>query len=214
MDRLDELVATFSIVAADPDAREWGVAVQSRVLAVGALVPFAEAEVGAIATQAWCNTTYGPRGLALLREGLSAEEVVKRLTDEDEGRAERQLAVVDRQGRVAHYTGAECLDWAGAKSGEHYSCQGNILAGREVVEAMGAAFEENKGLLADRLMAALAAGQEAGGDRRGQQSAALLVVREGEGYGGFSDRMLDLRVDDHERPIDELKRILDKRLGR
>lgn len=202
------LVATFSIVACDPQTGEWGVAVQSRVLAVGALVPFARAGVGAIATQAYCNTTYGPRGLELLAEGRTAEEVVAALIADDPDRAQRQVAVVDAQGRVAHHTGSECFAWAGAKAGTHYSCQGNILTGQDVVEAMGQAFEATEGELADRLMAALAAGQEAGGDRRGQQSAALLVVQKDAGYGGFDDRKYDLRVDDHETPIAELQRIL------
>jgi uncharacterized Ntn-hydrolase superfamily protein len=207
-------VATFSIVAADLERQEWGVAVQSRVLAVGSIVPFAEAEVGAIATQSYANTTYGPRGLKMLAEGKSAEEVVKALIDEDPRREVRQLAIVDRQGRIANFTGKECLEWAGAVSGKNYSCQGNILAGESVVQEMAKAFEASEGSLAERLVAALAAGQAAGGDKRGQQSAGLLVVKKGRGYGGFGDRMIDLRVDDHEKPIDELQRLLDLRLGR
>ena len=202
------LVATFSIVACDLETGEWGVAVQSRVLAVGSLVPFARAGVGAIATQAYCNTTYGPRGLAMLEEGKSAEEVLAALIADDEDREQRQLAVVDAQGRVANHTGSECFAFAGAKAGTHFSCQGNILAGEEVVDAMARAFETAEGDLAAKLLVALAAGQEAGGDKRGQQSAALLVVQQDAGYGGFDDRKYDLRVDDHEMPIDELKRLL------
>ncbi|MDI3317642.1 MAG: DUF1028 domain-containing protein [Bacillota bacterium] len=200
---------TFSIVAHDPASGSWGVAVQSRFLAVGALVPWARAGVGAIATQAWCNTSYGPRGLELLRQGRSAREVVEELTASDEGRSQRQLAVVDARGEAYAWTGAACPDWAGHRTGPGFSCQGNILAGPRVVEAMAEAFAGAGGELADRLLAALRAGQAAGGDRRGQQSAALLVVRERGGYGGFDDRALDLRVDDHPRPIEELARLLD-----
>ncbi len=199
--------ATFSIVACDLEAGEWGVAVESKFLAVGPVVPWAAANVGAIATQAYANTSYGPRGLELLRSGLSAEEVVKKLTEEDEGREHRQLGVVDAQGRAAAFTGKECYDWAGHLVGEGYACQGNILASQRVVEAMAEAFERTEGPLADRLLAALRAGQAAGGDRRGQQSAALLVVKEKGGYGGFTDRLVDLRVDDHPQPIEELARL-------
>ena len=200
--------ATFSIVACDLKAGEWGVAVESKFLAVGPVVPWAAANVGAIATQAYANTSYGPRGLELLRSGLSAEEVVKRLTEEDEEREHRQLGVVDAQGRASAFTGKECYEWAGHLVGDGYACQGNILASQRVVEAMAEAFETTKGPLADRLVAALRAGQAAGGDRRGQQSAALLVVKEKGGYGGFTDRFVDLRVDDHPRPIEELARLL------
>lgn len=207
-------ISTFSVVACDPQNEEWGVAVQSRVLAVGSLVPFAKAGAGAIATQSYANTTFGPRGLKRLAEGKSARETVDALIESDEGRDRRQLAIVDAQGRVAHYTGEKCLDYAGAVTGKHFSCQGNILAGEEVLQAMAKAIEETEGPLADRLLAALIAGQAAGGDTRGQQSAALLVVREGAGYGGFGDRMIDLRVDDHEKPIEELGRLLDLRLRR
>jgi uncharacterized Ntn-hydrolase superfamily protein len=209
-----QVVATFSIVAFDPDARQWGVAVQSRVLAVGSIVPFAQSQVGAVATQSYANTTFGPRGLKLLSEGLSAKQVVTRLIDSDDDRDHRQLAVVDAQGETANYTGAKCLDWAGATSGKNYSCQGNILAGRSVVTDMGKAFEDAKGALAERLLASLEAGQKAGGDKRGMQSAAVLVVQKDAGYGGFDDRLIDLRVDDHESPIAELRRILDVRLDR
>ena len=208
------VVATFSIVAYDADAQQWGVAVQSRVLAVGSIVPFAQAKVGAVATQSYANTTFGPRGLKLLAEGLTAKEVVTRLIDSDDDRDHRQLAIVDAQGGTANYTGAQCLDWAGAISGKNYSCQGNILAGRAVVTDMGTAFEAAAGSLAERLLSALEAGQKAGGDKRGMQSAAVLVVQKDAGYGGFDDRLIDLRVDDHVTPIAELRRILDVRLDR
>ncbi len=201
--------STFSIAARDHATGSFGVAVQSKFLAVGAAVPFASWDAGAIATQAWANTTYGPRGLELLHSGLGAAEVVERLTAEDPGRAHRQLGVVDRTGTAAAYTGAECMDWAGHVLGEGYSCQGNILAGRAVVEAMAEAYEKSQDAFPYRLVSALAAGQAAGGDRRGQESAALLVVRQGAGYSGFNDRAVDLRVDDHPEPISELARILD-----
>lgn len=201
--------STFSIVAYDPLKDEWGVAVQSKFLAAAAVVSWAEAKTGAVATQAWANASYGPQGLRLLEQGLSAEEVVKRLIEADEGREHRQLGVVDSQGRAFAFTGSECLPWAGHIVGEGYTCQGNILVGQETVEAMAKAFEEREGELADRLVAALLAGQEAGGDRRGQQSAGLLLVREKGGYGGFTDRVIDLRVDDHPTPILELKRVLE-----
>lgn len=208
------VVATFSIVAFDPQARQWGIAVQSRVLAVGSIVPFGRAGVGAIATQSYANTTFGPRGLQMLSAGKSAQETLDALLADDPGRQQRQVAIVDSKGGVAHFTGERCLHWAGAKSGEHFVCLGNILAGPEVVEEMAQAFTRTEGMLADRLMAAMQAGQKAGGDRRGQQSAALLVLKEGAGYAGFDDRMIDLRVDDHRRPLDELQRLLDLRLGR
>jgi uncharacterized Ntn-hydrolase superfamily protein len=202
------LVATYSIVACDLEARQWGVAVQSKFLAVGALCPFAEAEVGAVATQSYVNPRYGPDGLALLREGLSAEEAVERLTAADEGRAQRQLGIVDSEGRSATYTGEECFDWAGGRTGPCYAAQGNILVGEETVGALAATFEEGGELpLAQRLIECLAAAQAAGGDRRGQQSAALIVVQRNGGYAGLSDTLVDLRVDDHERPIEELRRI-------
>ncbi len=200
-------VATFSIVAFDPDTGELGIAVQSRIPAVGAIVPFAKAGVGAVATQSYANTRYGPEGLALLASGKSPEEVVQLLTAADDGRAARQLGVIDAQGRVASFTGADCLDWAGSQTGENYTVQGNILAGPAVVEEMGKAFEQTEGVLALRLLAALDAGQAAGGDRRGMQSAALLIVRKGWGYAGQNDRFRDLRVDDDESPIRELRRV-------
>jgi uncharacterized Ntn-hydrolase superfamily protein len=200
--------STYSLVACDLQAREWGVAVQSKFLAVGAGVPAAEPEVGAVATQALANMRYGPDGLALLRQGLNAEEVITRLTEADEGREQRQLGVVDAQGRAATYTGSRCLDWAGGATGEGYAAQGNILVPEETVSALALTFEETAGRpLAERLLAALAAAQAAGGDRRGQQSAALLVVRKDGGYLGTTDAVVDLRVDDHPAPIEELRRI-------
>jgi uncharacterized Ntn-hydrolase superfamily protein len=200
--------STYSIVACDLERREWGVAVQSKFLAVGAGVPAAEPEVGAIATQALANMRYGPDGLALLREGLAADEVVARLTEADDGREHRQLGVVDARAGAATYTGTECYEWAGGITGEGYAAQGNILVSEETVTTLGRAFEGTAGRpLAERLLEALAAAQAAGGDRRGQQSAALLVVRKDGGYMGTSDAVADLRVDDHPAPIEELKRI-------
>jgi uncharacterized Ntn-hydrolase superfamily protein len=204
----EPIVATYSIVACDLEARQWGVAVQSKFLSVGSVVPWAEPEVGAIATQAYANPRYGPDGLALLREGLSAEEAVERLTSADEGRAERQVGIVDKQGRAATYTGPDCNDWAGGRTGPGYAAQGNILVGEETVAALARTFEETGHLpLVQRLLECLVAAQAAGGDRRGQQSASLLVVERDGGYAGLSDVVVDLRVDDHERPIEELRRI-------
>jgi uncharacterized Ntn-hydrolase superfamily protein len=201
-------VATYSIVGCDLEAGQWGVAVQSKFLAVGSVVPWAEPEVGAIATQAYANPSYGPNGLDLLRQGLSAEEVVRRLTEEDDGRDERQLGVVDGSGPSAAWTGSGCLDWAGNRTGACYSAQGNILVSGATVDALAETFEANADRpLAERLLEALAAGQAAGGDSRGQQSAALLVVKRKGGYAALSDVLVDLRVDDHERPIEELSRI-------
>ena len=201
------LPATFSIVAYDSTAEEWGVAVESKFLAVGAVVPWAKAGVGAIATQAWGNTTYGPQGLALLQMGIPAQKVVEILTSQDQDRDQRQLGVVDAQGRAAAWTGDGCLSWAGHIVGQGFSVQGNILAGRQVVEKMAESFRSSRGTLGRRLIAALRAGQVAGGDKRGSQSAALLVVRKGGGYSGFNDRFIDLRVDDHPHPIEELERL-------
>ena len=199
---------TFSIVARDPQTGELGIAVQSKFLAVGAVVPWARAGIGAIATQSWANTSYGPRGLELLANGRSAEETIAQLLSEDEGRSNRQIGIVDANGSPATYTGDQCFPWAGGRIGTDYACQGNILVGEDTVLAMANTFEQTSGRLCDRLVAALAAGQAAGGDSRGQQSAALLVVRERGGYGGFNDRFIDLRVDDHPQPIEELQRIL------
>jgi uncharacterized Ntn-hydrolase superfamily protein len=202
------IVATYSIAACDLEASEWGVAVQSKFLAVGSVVPWAEPEVGAIATQAYANPTYGPDGLALLREGLPARDVVQKLVGADEGRDHRQLGVVDRHGAAAAYTGSECMDWAGQRTGAGYAAQGNILLGADTVDALAATFETTAGRsLAARLLECLAAAQTAGGDRRGQQSAALLITRRNGGYGKLSDVAVDLRVDDHERPVDELRRL-------
>jgi uncharacterized Ntn-hydrolase superfamily protein len=201
------MVATFSIVAFDPETKALGVAVQSKFLAVGAIVPWARAGAGAVATQAKANFNYGPRGLELMSQGKTAEETVEALISSDDEREHRQLGVVDARGRAATFTGSECFEWAGGVAGEHYAAQGNILVGRETVEAMAKTFEATAGDLAERLLAALDAGQVAGGDSRGKQSAALLVVKEGGGYGGNNDRLLDLRVDDHPEPIRELVRI-------
>jgi len=197
---------TFSIVAHDRDTATWGVAVQSRFISVGSVVPFAEAGVGAVATQALANVAYGPDGLARLRRGASAEQTVRELTTADPERDHRQLGIVDAAGRAAAYTGAKCMDWAGHEVGEGFTCQGNILFGSAVVRAMARTYEGTPGDLVDRLLAALAAGQREGGDRRGMQSAALLVVRKGQGYGG-TDRWIDVRVDDHASPIEELVRV-------
>lgn len=199
---------TFSIVARDTQAGELGIAVQSKFLAVGAVVPWARAGVGAIATQSWANTSYGPHGLELLADGLSPEEVLAQLLSADEGRTSRQVGIVGINGSPVTYTGDQCFPWAGGRVGADYACQGNILMGEDTVLAMAHTFEQTGGHLCDRLLAALAAGQAAGGDSRGQQSAALLVVRERGGYGGFNDRFIDLRVDDHPQPIEELQRIL------
>jgi uncharacterized Ntn-hydrolase superfamily protein len=204
----EPVVATYSIVACDLEAKQWGVAVQSKFLAVGSVVPWAEPEVGAIATQAYANPSYGPNGLALLREGLSAGDVVERLTAEDEGRNERQLGIVDGNGRSASWTGPGCNEWAGHRTGPGYAAQGNILVGEETVAALATTFEANTQLpLTQRLIECLAAAQAAGGDRRGQQSSSLLVVEKDGGYGGLSDVLVDLRVDDHERPVQELRRL-------
>ena len=205
----DRPVSTFSIVAYDPITGDLGVAVESKFFAVGPVVPFAAAGVGAIATQSYANTTYGPRGLQGLRDGDDPQQVLDELLAADPGRDRRQVGIVDARGRTAAFTGKACLAWAGSRSGPNYTVQGNILAGPEVVDAMAAAFESTPGDLASRMVAALAAGQAAGGDARGRQSAALLVVREGGGYGGYDDRLIDLRVDDHARPIEELQRLLD-----
>ena len=205
---LRPLIATYSIVACDLEAQQWGVSVQSKFLSVGSVVPWAEPHVGAVATQAYANPRYGPNGLQLLRDGLSAQEVVDRLTGEDEGRDHRQLGVVDGEGNAATYTGKECMDWAGGRTGTNYAAQGNILVSAETVDALAETFESSAGRpLADRLIDCLAAAQAAGGDSRGQQSSALLVVERDGGYAGMSDVVVELRVEDHERPIEELRRI-------
>lgn len=205
----EDIVATFSIVAFDPNNGDLGIAVESKFLAVGSVVPWAKAGVGAIATQSLANTSYGPDGLNLLAEGLSAEEALQKLISKDDKKDLRQVGIVDAKGHSASFTGEKCFAWAGHICGENYSCQGNILVSKETVEAMARTFEQTKDDLAHRLVEALAAGQEAGGDKRGRQSAALLVVREKGGYGGFNDRYIDLRADDHPTPIKELKRLLE-----
>ena len=202
------VVATYSIVACDLQSGQWGVAVQSKFLAVGSVVPWAEPQVGAVATQAWANPRYGPDGLALLRSGRTAEEAVQALTAADEGLEHRQLGIVDAAGRAASFTGGECNEWAGGRTGEGYAAQGNILVSAETVDALAATFESNAHLeLAERLIECLAAAQAAGGDSRGQQSAALLVVEKDAGYANLSDAVVDLRVDDHDHPIVELRRL-------
>jgi uncharacterized Ntn-hydrolase superfamily protein len=204
-------IATFSIVAYDPARQEWGVAVQSKFLAVGAVVSWAQAGAGAVATQSYANLTYGPSGLEMMAKGVPAEEAIKALTEADEGRALRQVGLVDRAGRAAAYTGADCHDWAGHIVGEGFACQGNILV-PGTVEAMAARFEAARrgpGELADWLVEALAAGQAAGGDRRGRQAAGVLIVRDKGGYGGNNDRYLDLRVDDDPEPIARLKKLVE-----
>ena len=198
---------TFSIVAYDSGRKEWGVAVQSKFIAVGAVVPWARANVGAVATQALSNVRYGPDGLDLLKSGLSAEETVNKLTSSDPKKEERQVGVVDARGGAASFTGKKCMDWAGHEVGEAFACQGNILFGPTVVRAMVRAYETTPGDLPERLLAALLAGQREGGDRRGMQSAAILVVREKGGYDEGSDRWVDIRVDDHPSPIEELRRV-------
>lgn len=203
------IVATFSIVACDTATGELGVAVQSKFIAVGAVVPWARAGIGAVATQAWANTAFGPDGLRHLAAGLSPQDALNRLMASDPGADDRQVGIVDAQGRAATFTGARCKYWAGGRSGPGYAAQGNILVSGATVDAMATTYESAAGPLGERLLTALAAGQAAGGDSRGMQSAALLIVREGGGYGGRNDRAIDLRVDDHPSPIAELRRIYD-----
>lgn len=200
---------TFSIVAHDPERGDWGVAVASKFPAVGAVVPWARAGAGAVATQAFANTDYGRRGLDLMQAGRTASEAIEELVRGDEGREERQAGIVDAAGGAATFTGGACTPWAGGTAGDGWACQGNILVGPAVVDAMAGAFARTDGELVDRLLAALAAGDRAGGDRRGRQSAALLVVREGGGYAGRDDRYIDLRVDDHPQATDELLRVFE-----
>jgi uncharacterized Ntn-hydrolase superfamily protein len=200
---------TFSIVAADLEAGDWGVAVASKFPAVGVVVPWARAGAGAVATQSWANTTYGWRGLELMKGGAAAADAVDMLIDEDEGRDRRQVGMVDARGRAATFTGPACMPWAGGRTGETFAVQGNILVGEEVVASASEAFEGADGDLVDRLVAALLAGDRAGGDRRGRQSAALLVTRAGGGYEGYTDRYVDLRVDDHSEAPIELARVFE-----
>lgn len=204
-----QTIATYSIAAHDPAAEEWGVAVQSRFLAVGAVVPFARAGVGAVASQACGNPNYGPQALELMAGGLPADSALRAVLAADSNREYRQLGAVDSRSGAASFTGKLCQPWAGGLTGNGYCVQGNILAGDSVVFGMAASFEGTSGTLADRLLAALRGGQKHGGDKRGMQSAALLVVSAGGGYSGFNDRMVDLRVDDHPDPIAELERLLE-----
>ncbi|MFX0054951.1 MAG: DUF1028 domain-containing protein [Promethearchaeota archaeon] len=199
--------STFSVVARDPSNGDIGIIVQSKFPAVGAVVPWALAEAGGVATQAWANTSYGPRGLDLLSEGKNASETLKALLKGDDKVEHRQVGIVDDNGLAVSHTGKECMEWAGHVVGDGYACQGNILAGEAVVKNMAEAYEKTEGDLIDRLFAALNAGQAAGGDRRGMQSAAILVVRKEGGYEGGNDRYVDVRVDDHPKPIEELERI-------
>lgn len=201
-------IGTFSITAYDPIYKEYGVAVTSKFLAVGSVVPFADVASGAIATQAWGNTEYGDKGLRLLNLEADAATTVEILTSADPQRDFRQLGIIDSGGRAAAYTGVQCQNWAGHKTGRFYTVQGNILTGPEVLDAMASTFETTEGPLAERMLAALSAGQQAGGDSRGRQSAALLVVRLAGGYSAMSDRAIDLRVDDHPDPVPELQRLL------
>ena len=198
---------TYSIVGYDPEEKEWGIAVQSKFLGVGSVVPFAKAGVGAVATQSYANTSYGPHALQLMEEGKTAEEALDIITKDDPERPLRQVGLIDAGGNAATFTGEGCYDWAGGLTGKHFAAQGNILVDENTVKAMAETFESTTGSLAERLLHALDAGQDAGGDSRGMQSAALLVVKENGGYGGFNDRYIDLRVDDHPSPIKELKRI-------
>jgi len=201
-------VSTFSLVARDPESGDLGIAVASKFLAVGAVVPWLAAGVGAIASQAWANTDFGHQGLELLRQGCSATETLGRLLRGDREAAKRQVGVVDAFGEVAHHTGAECLEYAGAVAGSQYTAQGNLLVGPKVLAAMASAYEARSDRpLAERLLAALEAGDAAGGDKRGRQAAALTVVREGLGAPGYNDRLVNLRVDDHEDPVGELRRL-------
>ncbi len=199
--------STFSIAARDPRNGDLGIIVQSKFPAVGSVVPWAKANVGAIATQAWANVGYGPNGLELLQAGNSASKTLKILLDGDDGREHRQIGIVDSNGQAVAHTGKECMEWAGQIVGDGFTCHGNILAGEDVVGDMADAYENTEGDLIDKLFAGLIAGQAAGGDRRGMQSAAVLVVREGGGYEGGNDRYVDVRVDEHPNPIDELVRI-------
>jgi uncharacterized Ntn-hydrolase superfamily protein len=201
---------TFSIVARSNDGESWGVAVASKFFSVGSVVPAARAGAGAIATQAWANTTFKDLGLAHLRGGATSSVALQRLLAEDDGKEHRQVGIVDSTGTSASHTGSECLQWAGGVTGDAYAIQGNILTGEEVVLAMQAAFQasDSAAPLAERLLEALRAGDEAGGDARGRQSAALIVVRDGAGFDGRDDLEMDLRVDDHSHPVDELERLL------
>jgi uncharacterized Ntn-hydrolase superfamily protein len=198
---------TFSLVASDVEAGQWGAVAASKFLAVGALVPWAAAGVGAVATQALANVGYGPEGLTLLGAGQSAQEVIEHLTGADAKAADRQLGVVDGSGVSAAFTGEACVDWAGHRTGRQFAAQGNLLAGPAVIDAVAETFESTEGPLVERMLAALAAGDAAGGDRRGRQSACVIVHEHGGGYGGDNEFAIDLRVDDHPNPIEELQRL-------
>jgi uncharacterized Ntn-hydrolase superfamily protein len=202
-------LTTFSIVACDLKAHAWGVAVASKFPAVGAVVPWAKAKAGAVATQALANTSYGPRGLEMMTGGMAAEETLSKLLAHDRDREHRQVGLVDAAGHPACYTGKECKEWAGCLTGPGYAIQGNMLTDVEVVQQMERTYLESKAELPERLFAALEAGGRAGGDRRGRQAAALLVVKEKAGYGGHNDRWLDLRIDDHLNPIARLGELLE-----
>lgn len=204
-----EPISTFSIVARDPANGELGIAVASRFFAVGSVVPWAKADIGAVATQSYANTSFGWRGLELLEKGATPDEIVTILLRDDPNPLRRQFGIVSADGKSATYTGSDCVPWAGGRSGPDYAVQGNILAGEGVVAAMESTFVTTKGTLADRLYAALVAGDRMGGDSRGKQSASLLVVKNGAGYGGFTDQAIDIRVDDHAEPFVELGRLLD-----
>ncbi|MGZ4113161.1 MAG: DUF1028 domain-containing protein [Tumebacillaceae bacterium] len=204
----DRLIHTFSIVARDPKTGEIGVGVASKFLAVGSIVPWAKASVGGIATQSWAKTSFGPDGLKMLAEGKTAQEVLDALLADDDNKEWRQLGIVDNQGNAAAFTGKKCETFEGHIVGEGYTVQGNMLEGPEVLDAMSIAFQYARGDLANRLLAALVAGDEAGGDRRGRQSAALYIVRDKGSYDGLIDKYIDLRVDDHEHPIQEMQRLL------
>ena len=198
---------TFSIVAADTQTGDWGIAVASKFPCVGAVVPWARAGIGAVATQSWANTSFGPDGLELMGDGIDAQKALDQLLQADEGREDRQVGFVDGSGQAATFTGSKCMDWAGGLTGDGFAAQGNILAGEAVVSELARAYIQTGGDLCDRLLAALVAGDAAGGDKRGRQSAALLVVRAGGGYEGRNDRYIDVRVDEHADPINELLRV-------
>jgi uncharacterized Ntn-hydrolase superfamily protein len=203
--------STFSIVAYDPGENAWGVAVASKFLAVGAVVPWARAQAGAVATQSYANTSFGPKGLDLMQAGLSAQETMQALLDEDPQREQRQVGLVDAQGGAATFTGGECYDWAGGITGQHFAAQGNILEGEQVIYAMAERFESASEPFHWRLVHALLAGDRAGGDRRGRQSSAIYIVKPQGGYGGFNDRWIDYRVDDHPDPVKRLEDLLELR---
>lgn len=199
---------TFSIVGFDPETKELGVAVASKFLSVGAVVPFAKAGVGAIATQSWANLDYGKHGLELLEKGLAPQAVLEELIRNDDNSSSRQVGIVDANGQSVTFSGDDCFDWAGGSAGQNFAAQGNILVDQHTVEAMESTFSQTQGTLAERLLSALLAGDAAGGDSRGKQSAALLIVKENGSYGGYNDRYIDLRVDDHAEPVQELSRLL------